>query len=456
MPLPGGYGHGSTALAFWIAIRMAEDSRAGNVHYPPAWGEAPRRQTRDLRALPFGYGQGSSVLAAWIARSARRLSGEDPLEYQKAYANSGLADAVTDAIDSRTSNASEYPESWGEPPKDKGLDKVPLPGGYGYGDDTLADWILANMEKDRYVGELQFPTSWGEPPLAQTMDLRPLPFGYGLGSSTILTWIRNSAKRHSGERPEEYTLFWGSNHSASGGGVNGKVDPEAEHNLTFPSNWSAPPAGARGGTRVPLPGGYGFGGTRLAQWIRERISNDQANGQVHYPPGWGEPPNPSEDEVWRELPFGYGIGPESLVRWIEEQALAKTGERPDDYDRLSLRHRSRASTRSPYPQSWGRPPTSQVKDLVPLPGGYGHGSSTLAHWILRRMREDARAGHRQFPRAWGDPPLAQTSDLRPLPFGYGKGSGSLATWIVEQARKHGGEVPEEYSPGGGHSVTVWI
>jgi len=34
-----------------------------------------------------------------------------------------------------------------------------------------------------------------------------------------------------------------------------------------------------------------------------------------------------------------------------------------------------------FPWGWGQPPQIQTKDYVPLPDGYGHGSSTLKSWI---------------------------------------------------------------------------
>ena len=41
-----------------------------------------------------------------------------------------------------------------------------------------------------------------------------------------------------------------------------------------------------------------------------------------------------------------------------------------------------------YPVHWGPPPVIQTKDYVELPGGYGHGSGTLRHWIATKMAED--------------------------------------------------------------------
>ena len=50
--------------------------------YPPAFGEPPRMQTRDLRRLPFGYGMGSGTLASWLSRQAENVYGETADEYQ--------------------------------------------------------------------------------------------------------------------------------------------------------------------------------------------------------------------------------------------------------------------------------------------------------------------------------------------------------------------------------------
>ena len=44
-----------------------------------------------------------------------------------------------------------------------------------------------------------------------------------------------------------------------------------------------------------------------------------------------------------------------------------------------------------YPAHWGAAPGIQTKDLRPLPGGYGMGSSTLAKWIQKNLDEDAKA-----------------------------------------------------------------
>jgi Domain of unknown function (DUF5060)/Putative collagen-binding domain of a collagenase len=47
-----------------------------------------------------------------------------------------------------------------------------------------------------------------------------------------------------------------------------------------------------------------------------------------------------------------------------------------------------------YPAHWGTPPALQTKDIRPLPGGFGEGSSTLAEWIQGNLDHDAAASAR--------------------------------------------------------------
>ena len=94
-----------------------------------------------------------------------------------------------------------------------------------------------------------------------------------------------------------------------------------------------------------------------------------------------------------------------------------------------------AAVTKKIPRHWGAPPAIQTMDVVPLPGGYGTGSSTLASWIKQRMERDkqkpqAVPKQKQFPAHWGKAPRIQTRDYRPLPGGYGRGSSTLARWIA--------------------------
>jgi hypothetical protein len=45
-----------------------------------------------------------------------------------------------------------------------------------------------------------------------------------------------------------------------------------------------------------------------------------------------------------------------------------------------------------FPAHWGKPPEAQTMDYIPLPGGYGHGSSTMARWIQGNLNQGC---HRQ-------------------------------------------------------------
>ena len=45
-----------------------------------------------------------------------------------------------------------------------------------------------------------------------------------------------------------------------------------------------------------------------------------------------------------------------------------------------------------FPVHWGAPPKIQTRDLRPLPGGYGRGSSTLGRWIQSNLDRDDKKG----------------------------------------------------------------
>lgn len=49
-----------------------------------------------------------------------------------------------------------------------------------------------------------------------------------------------------------------------------------------------------------------------------------------------------------------------------------------------------AAPAASFPPHWGEPPRIQTHDYVQLPGGYGHGSSTLANWIKANLEKDQR------------------------------------------------------------------
>ena len=112
-----------------------------------------------------------------------------------------------------------------------------------------------------------------------------------------------------------------------------------------------------------------------------------------------------------------------------------------------------------FPANWGAPPLRLTRDLRVLPGGYGRGSGTLARWIQENLDKDAEknkpgikpvVAKKAYPKHWGAPPRLQTKDLRPLPGGYGLGSSTLAGWIQKNLTndaKNGVPAPPVLIPG---------
>ncbi len=70
-----------------------------------------------------------------------------------------------------------------------------------------------------------------------------------------------------------------------------------------------------------------------------------------------------------------------------------TGAQAERGDRGSeAADQAKDSVKKRFPPHWGKPPDIQTKDFRPLPGGFGHGSSTLAHWIEVNMKADHERG----------------------------------------------------------------
>ena len=53
--------------------------------------------------------------------------------------------------------------------------------------------------------------------------------------------------------------------------------------------------------------------------------------------------------------------------------------------------------RKPFPKHWGSPPRLQTRDIRPLPGGFGMGSSTLAAWIEKNIKADKEKPNKPRP-----------------------------------------------------------
>jgi len=85
--LAGAYGYGRPALNTWILENIKRDRDAGHIQYPPAFGQAPLLQTRDLQQLPFGYGRGSGTIRRWLLDKAQELLGATDAVYDEVVAS---------------------------------------------------------------------------------------------------------------------------------------------------------------------------------------------------------------------------------------------------------------------------------------------------------------------------------------------------------------------------------
>lgn len=81
-----------------------------------------------------------------------------------------------------------------------------------------------------------------------------------------------------------------------------------------------------------------------------------------------------------------------------------------------------------FPPNWGKPPEIQTQDYVELPAGYGHGSSTLKHWINANLAKD-NSGKRE-----------------------AKESGSIVLYTNNFEKAESGKTPDELMVLGGEFV----
>ena len=140
------------------------------------------------------------------------------------------------------------------------------------------------------------------------------------------------------------------------------------------------------------------------------------NGKA-FPANWGRPPLRQTRDL-RPLPGGYGRGSGTLARWIQENLDKDANKGNPDVKPRPIRPIPKplpvrpGGVRKAYPKHWGAPPRLQTKDLRPLPGGYGVGSSTLAGWIQKNLDQDAKNGVPAGPAV--DPPAPVPVAPRPV------------------------------------------
>ncbi|MFP6901621.1 MAG: protease inhibitor I42 family protein, partial [Opitutales bacterium] len=87
--------------------------------------------------------------------------------------------------------------------------------------------------------------------------------------------------------------------------------------------------------------------------------------------------------------FNERTGQRRQPREVYDMIYGRKGGKKPQISIQPIRPRPiKPGARKPYPKHWGKPPLRQTKDLRPLPGGYGMGSSTLAGWIRQNMERD--------------------------------------------------------------------
>lgn len=91
---------------------------------------------------------------------------------------------------------------------------------------------------------------------------------------------------------------------------------------------------------------------------------------------------------------GTGVLKLEYKRTFEEKAAAKTFQVTIQVQEKGAGDNQQSTHRSPngkvFPSHWGTPPKIQTRDLRPLPGDYGQGSSTLANWIQTNLDNELR------------------------------------------------------------------
>ena len=92
--------------------------------------------------------------------------------------------------------------------------------------------------------------------------------------------------------------------------------------------------------------------------------------------------------------FNESTGQRRQPREVYDMIFGRTGgKKPPVKLRPILPRPIKPGAKKSYPKHWGKPPLRQTRDLRPLPGGYGMGSSTLANWIKQKMEQDRNRGN---------------------------------------------------------------
>ena len=336
-------------------------------------------------------------------------------------------------------NGKPFPAHWGEPPRLQTKDLRLLPGGYGSGSGTLANWIQQNLDKDaakekpapvahKAPNGKAFPAHWGEPPRIQTRDLRPLPGGYGEGSGTLAAWIQQNLDKDAAkakdtpDKPAPAPQAAVAAKVHSGHFVSNQYKPQDALTLAvfstsaeFKAAFGTAAFGlGAGGKRLDYVGDAAFADGVVAALIRRdnTMYSYQLASTAKTDEGVltlnilsaGKPDAAATfaSPLIVSLPRA-GV---THVRFVEndkvlgEVPLAAAVKEPAPatpaivLDKTPGNKGGGKAKRKPFPAHWGAPPRIQTADYGPLPGGYGNGSSTMRGWIQKNLDLDAKDPNR--------------------------------------------------------------
>ena len=309
---------------------------AGRKPYPKHWGNPPLRQTKDLRVLPGGYGAGSSTLASWIqkklANDARNGIPAPPV----------LAPGFNPLLKPEAAPPDPVAPSFdpaAEANKNAKADLAKVQAG-------IKAWEVAKAKcKGNYSYKIGFE-SW-----------------VGFGHETTIVVGNNKVTER------RYRTF--NRRRPVAPPRPGLQAPQKAEGTSWVEQGKAIGNNKRGAPAKTLDELYVMAletaKKRLRHFERRHVRSDKQGLLISC--------------YIMDRTIADDVPRKGLV--ISKITLAG---KADDKPKKAFK----APNGKAFPAHWGAPPLRQTRDLRPLPGGYGRGSSTLRNWIQQNLDKDAK------------------------------------------------------------------